>query len=97
MVVVIGRGRCAPEDRDRMLAAGREMQDKTRAEDGCISYGFFTAIEDSNSFVAVEEWTDRAALDRHFETPHLQEFARLLGEVVVEPPQVAFHDVAGPA
>jgi quinol monooxygenase YgiN len=97
MVLVIGRGRCAPEDRERLVVAGREMQEKTRAEDGCISYGFFTAIEDRNQFVVVEEWTDRAALDRHFQTPHLQEFGRVLTELVEGAPEVAFHDVADPA
>ena len=52
------------------------MQDDSRREEGCLRYGFFAAVEDPLSFVAVEEWADRAALDRHFAQPHLQEFAR---------------------
>ncbi|MEA2396887.1 MAG: hypothetical protein QOK25_443 [Thermoleophilaceae bacterium] len=94
MVLVIGRGRCAPERRDRLIELGREMQEKSRREDGCLRYSFYTAIEDPLSFVAVEEWTDRAALDRHFQEPHLQEFSRGLGEVVSERPEVAIHEVA---
>ena len=39
-------------------------------------------------------WADREALDRHFATPHLQEFARGLREVVSERPEVAIHEVA---
>jgi quinol monooxygenase YgiN len=94
VVLVIGRGRCAPEDRDRLIELGTEMQEKSRAEDGCISYTFYTAIEDPLRFVAVEEWADRGALDRHFQQPHLGEFSRGLGEVVSERPELAIHEVA---
>ena len=47
------------------------------------------------SFVAVEEWADREALDRHFAQPHLREFSRGLLERISEPPEVAIHEVAG--
>jgi quinol monooxygenase YgiN len=45
------------------------------------------------SFVAVEEWADRDALDRHFAQPHLHEFARGLLERVAQRPEVAIHEV----
>ena len=70
------------------------MQDESRREEGCLRYGFFAAVEDPLSFVAVEEWADREALDRHFAQPHLQEFARGLRDVVASPPEVAIHEVA---
>ena len=47
------------------------MQDNSRREQGCLRYGFFAAVEDPLSFIAVEEWTDREALDEHFAQPHL--------------------------
>jgi quinol monooxygenase YgiN len=71
------------------------MQDNSRREEGCLRYGFFAASEDPLSFVAVEEWADRAALDRHFAQPHLHEFARGLLELVDAPPEVAIHEVSG--
>ncbi len=43
----------------------------------------------------MEEWEDREALDRHFEQPHLREFAGRLLELVSERPEVAIHEVAG--
>jgi len=71
------------------------MQEASRQEDGCIRYGFFAAVEDPLSFVAVEEWKDRPALDRHFEQPHLKEFVAGLGDLVSGTPEVAIHEVAG--
>jgi len=94
VLLVVGRVRCAADKREDLVALLERMQNASRAEAGCIRYGFFAAVEDPLSFVAVEEWADRAALDRHFAQPHLQEFARGLPAVVSEPPEVAIHEVA---
>ena len=94
MLLVVGRVRCAADKREDLVALLERMQNASRTEAGCIRYGFFAAVEDPLSFVAVEEWADRAALDRHFAQPHLQEFARGLPAVVSEPPEVAIHEVA---
>ncbi len=95
MIIVIGRVRCAEENREALVAELTRMQDESRKEEGCLRYGFFSAVEDPLGFVAVEEWADREALDRHFAQPHLQEFAGRLLELVSEPPEVAIHEIAG--
>jgi len=94
VIVVIGRVRIEQENREALVAAAKKMQEASRKEEGCIRYGFFNAVEDPLSFVAVEEWADREALDLHFATPHLQEFATTLGELVSERPEVAIHEIA---
>jgi quinol monooxygenase YgiN len=94
VIIVIGRVRCEAQHRDELVAAFERMQDASRREDGCMRYGFFAAVEGPLSFIAVEEWVDRAALDAHFGQPHLQEFARRLGELVSERPEVAIHEVS---
>jgi quinol monooxygenase YgiN len=94
MLLVIGRVRCDPERRDELVGLFAGMQDESRREDGCLRYGFFTAVEDPLTSVAVEEWRDREALDRHFAQPHLHEFTRQLLKVVSEQPEVAIHEVA---
>src|SRR3954466_10120004 len=93
MILVIGRVRCADEQGAELVSLLETMQAESRREDGCLRYGFFAAVEDPLSFVAVEEWRDREALDRHFATPHLREFSRHLLEIVPAPPEVAIHDV----
>jgi quinol monooxygenase YgiN len=94
MLVVIGRVRCEPDRRVELIGLLTDMQDESRREDGCIRYGFFAAVEDPLGFVAVEEWRDREALDRHFAQPHLREFSRRLLETVSERPEVAIHEIA---
>jgi quinol monooxygenase YgiN len=97
MLIVIGRVTCNPDQRDELVAQFTEMQDNSRREAGCLRYGFFSAVEDPMSFVAVEEWADREALDLHFAQPHLQEFTRRLLELVSSRPEVAIHEIAGTA
>jgi quinol monooxygenase YgiN len=94
LLLVIGRVQCRPEQRAALVSLMERMQDASRKEDGCLRYGFFAAVEDPLTFVAVEEWADREALDRHFAEPHLREFARDLGAVVAGPPEVAIHEIA---
>src|SRR3954468_3678119 len=94
MLLVIGRVQCSTEDRDELVALFEEMQENSRREEGCLRYGFFAAVEDPLSFVAVEEWADREALDRHFAQPHLHEFSRRLLELVSGRPEVAIHEIA---
>jgi quinol monooxygenase YgiN len=95
VLLVIGRVNCSSERRAELIAVLREMQDESRREEGCIRYGFFAAIEDENSFIAVEEWQDRTALDRHFGEPHLHRFTERLLEIVSDRPEVAIHEVSG--
>jgi len=94
VILVVGRVRCPEEKRDRLVALMERMQEESRREEGCIRYGFFAAVEDPLSFVAVEEWAGRETLDRHFAEPHLREFAAALLEIVSERPEVAIHEVA---
>ncbi len=94
MLLVVGRVKCNAENREAVVAACEAMQTASRLEDGCIRYGFFSAVEDPLSFVAVEEWADREALDAHFAQPHLQEFVTNLLELVSERPEVAIHEIA---
>jgi quinol monooxygenase YgiN len=95
VILVVGRVRCPEEKRDALVALMEKMQEESRREHGCIRYGFFAAVGEPLTFIAVEEWADREALDRHFAQPHLREFAAGLLEVVAERPEVAIHEVAG--
>jgi quinol monooxygenase YgiN len=94
VLIVIGRVQCQPEQREELVALFERMQDESRREEGCLRYGFFAAVEDPLTFVAVEGWADRDALDRHFGETHLKEFTRGLLERVAAPPEVAIHEVA---
>ena len=56
----------------------------THQESGCISYEMLQNREDPSEFTFVEEWTDPAALDSHFQTEHIQNALKRFPELLAE-------------
>jgi quinol monooxygenase YgiN len=50
------------------------MADASRAEEGCIEYGYAQDVFDAGLIHIKELWTDQAALDRHFSSKHIAEW-----------------------
>ena len=70
MLIVLGDATAAPGRRDELVAAAREVASATRADEGCVSYGFFADVEDGDRILSVEIWADRAALEAHMTHDH---------------------------
>jgi quinol monooxygenase YgiN len=94
MVIVKARARVKPEARETAIGAARAMRDASRAEDGCRDYNFWFAFDDDHELLVYEEWDDQAALDAHFQTPHLQEFAQAIPTFVDGAPEITRYEVA---
>jgi len=57
----------------------------TRTETGCISYDLNQQQNDPATFVMVEYWTGRSALDQHSQMPYMQEFGAAVPDLLAEP------------
>jgi quinol monooxygenase YgiN len=71
MIYVIATIQVKPDKHGPYLAGARAMIAATRKEDGCIFYDLTQSITAPNEFTFVERWTTRAALEAHFDTPHM--------------------------
>jgi quinol monooxygenase YgiN len=67
---------------DELASCLRNLILPTRAEPGCRRYELWQNEADSNEFRFVEEWESSAALDAHFETPHIQNALSQLPELM---------------
>lgn len=94
MIVVTGRVRIAPENRERFAQVTTEMCRRSREEDGCDGYRVYADLEQEGSYVIVEEWADEEALQRHFSEAHTREFLAGLFPLLAEPADALFHTVA---
>lgn len=78
MIQINGTLKLAPET----LSNGREaivaMVRASRAEHGCLEYGFAQDVTDPDVLYLVERWRDRAALDAHSASPHMDAFKRAM-------------------
>lgn len=94
MIVVVGRIRTDDEKRAEFVRIGQALVTASRSEAGCISYRLCEDSEAENDFVFLEEWEDSDALERHFATPHIDEFMRTVPATLIAPPDVKFHTIA---
>ncbi len=49
----------------------KRMVEASRAEDGCLEYGYAEDIFDAGLIHVKELWRDQATLDRHFASDHI--------------------------
>lgn len=92
MIVVRFKVQCQPEQTDAVLAALTDVIAPSRELDGVISFDIGRDLADSNSFIATEVFTDRAALDRQESQPEVAKAMAVLGaSLVAEPEATIFH------
>ncbi|MDR0560060.1 MAG: antibiotic biosynthesis monooxygenase [Prevotellaceae bacterium] len=73
---------------DSFVSGTAELIDKSRAEEGNLSYNLFADLKEKNKFVFVEEWKSQSAVDTHFATEHFKNFGTLLEEVSASPANI---------
>jgi quinol monooxygenase YgiN len=70
-LIVAGTVRVPPENLDGLRPKMIEMMTATRAEDGCRAYAYAEDVAEPGLIHVFEVWRDQAALDAHFQTPHM--------------------------
>lgn len=66
------------KDRQRVLSLANQLVDKSRQDEGCISYDFFESTTIPGVFMFCETWKDQESLDKHANAPH---FLHLVSEI----------------
>lgn len=82
MIIVHGTFPVKADVRDDALELMRQMASASRAEEGCISYEFYVGLTDPNTLLLFQEWESVDALQGHFETDHMEEFLKVLPDVL---------------
>ena len=94
MVLVIARFRPRADRLEEFVALLKEVQAASRADDGCLNYGYYSEVDDPLQYVAVEEWRDMEALEAHLRTPHVARLIAALPEFADGPLEIAAHTIA---
>ena len=71
MIIVMGTIRAPAAAMATLRAPMAAVIEATRAEDGCIDYGYAEDVLDPGLIRIAERWRDRAALEAHFKTAHM--------------------------
>jgi len=96
MLIVAGTARFETvADMEQVLSAGQAMIAATRDEPGCHDYTYARDVTDDRTMRIFELWEDQAALDAHFQTPHMAAFNTALAAVKIAAISVKIYDVSG--
>ena len=79
MLMVYGTARVAEKDRQKLIAAARDMVAASRAEDGCLDYAYGFDLFEPTLMRIIERWADADALQAHFATQHMAAWRAALG------------------
>ncbi len=71
MLLIVGTVRLPADGLDAARVAMADMIRHSRAEDGCIEYGYAQDVLDPGLIHVKEIWTSRQALERHFQSDHI--------------------------
>jgi quinol monooxygenase YgiN len=71
MPVIAGTFRLPPERLAGFRPHMTAMLSASRAEDGCLEYSYAEDVAEPGLIRVFEAWRDQAALDAHFQTPHM--------------------------
>lgn len=71
MIVVIGTVRAPAQALDALREPMAAVVTASRAEDGCLEYAYGADVLDPGLIRVSEVWRDRAALEAHAKTPHM--------------------------
>lgn len=78
MVIVMGTVRVDPADIEALRPAMAAMVAASRAEDGCLEYAYSLDMLEGGLVRVSELWTSEAALQAHFQTPHMATWRQAL-------------------
>jgi quinol monooxygenase YgiN len=93
-VILVGEifGLAGPRDEltEVMLRAQREA----RQAEGCRRFAFARSLDDPDVVLVAQEWSDEAALERHFRSPAHGAYQRDVEGLLARPSEVRIHHVA---
>jgi len=81
-----------PEKVDAFIAATQGLIEKSRAEEGCVSYSLYQDPKDKTKFLFFEEWKNQAAVDFHFATEHFRCFGAVLNDCASADAVITIYD-----
>jgi quinol monooxygenase YgiN len=77
-----------PRKETALRAALTGLVAPTRKEAGCINYDLHTASDNPAKFLFHENWTSKAHLDAHLQSPHIKALLPCVDELCVAFPEI---------
>ena len=93
-LIIAGTVRAPPENLARLKPHMATMLQASRAEDGCLTYSYGEDVAEPGLIRVFEVWRDEAAIQAHFQAPHMAAWRAAGAELGVFDRKLALYEVA---
>lgn len=93
-VIIAGTVRVPPKNLERFKPHMQAMLTASRAEDGCLEYSYAVDVAEPGLIRIFEAWRDQAAIDAHFQTPHMAAWRSRWPEFGVSDRKLSRYEIA---
>lgn len=93
MILIIGRFQVRSEQLASFQRLARSLVIEERRVEGCVGFDILQDVAQSDHFVMLEQWQDRAALDHHLASAAYTRNDAALNRFVVGEPDWAEYEV----
>ena len=87
-ITVVATFQARPGKEAELRAALVGLLAPTRNESGCLNYDLHQSPEDTGKFMFHENWTSKAALDAHLQSPQIKALLPRVDELCVAFPEI---------
>ena len=77
---VVAKNQVKPDKIQEFMDLCKNLVEESLKEEGCIEYGVYQELENSEILTMLEEWKDESSLDEHLKSNHFSEIFPLLSE-----------------
>jgi len=94
-LIVAGSYRVPPENLAALHPHMLTVITATRAEAGCLDYAYAEDVGEPGLIHVFELWTEQAALDAHFQSPHMKAWQEVRAGYGLYDRNICVYEIAG--
>lgn len=92
-LTVIAKAKARPGREADLERELRAIVAPTHAESGCLRYTLHRSLEDPTSFITIERWVSKEAIDKHFGAPHIQSLLSKAADLLTGLPEITVYQM----
>lgn len=91
MIKIVGKMKVAADKVEPFKTAAAEIVEKSRVEEGNVSYSLNQAIDDPQTIAFIEVWKDQEAIDIHNASEHFTRILPVLAGMCEGAPEITLY------
>ena len=88
MIRIVAKSVIKDDKIETYIKLAKELIEKSRQEQGCISYGLFQDINNPSIITFIEDWQDQKSIELHRNSEHFKRIVPLFADLRVSKGEV---------